>query len=160
MIGLRVSAVLAVFLAIGCTGRGSSTGHGMTSRAVTLEGEIIDPQCYFTHGGGQGLAHRPCALFCARGGQNMAFLNRAGSRVYPIIAAKHGADPNDGLLGYVGYPVVIEGTWFGSKDQRVLRIDAVKRLDGGAPVAPESVLVDPIPHTGADSSARDTTRRP
>lgn len=118
------------------------------AHAVTLEGEIVDPQCYYTHGG-RGLGHRSCALYCARGGQDMAFLNRAGDRLYPIIAARHGADPNEGLLAYVGYPVIVEGAWFGKDASRVLRVDRVRRLDGVQPSAPESVSVDPLPHPGA-----------
>jgi hypothetical protein len=108
----------------------SPTGCGASrsARAVTLEGEIIDPLCYFTHGG-QGLTHRDCALMCARGGQGLAFLNRAGGRVYPIIADRHGANPNDSLYAVVGYPVVVTGMLYEVKGQRALQVAHAKRLD-------------------------------
>jgi hypothetical protein len=103
------------------------------ARAVTLEGEIIDPQCYFTHGG-QGLAHRDCALMCARGGQSLAFLNRAGGRVYPIIAGRHGANPNDSLYAVVGYPVLVRGTLYEVRGQQALLVSRAERITGaGAP---------------------------
>ena len=102
-------------------------GASHAARAVTLEGEIIDPQCYFTHGG-QGLAHRDCALMCARGGQGLAFLNRAGGRVYPIIAGRHGANPNDSLYAVVGYPVLVSGTLYEVHGQRALRVTHARRL--------------------------------
>jgi hypothetical protein len=102
-----------------------------SARAVTLEGEIIDPQCYFTHGG-QGLAHRDCALMCARGGQGLAFLNRAGGRVYPIIAGRHGANPNDSLYAVVGYPVLVRGTLYEVRGQRALLVAQAERLDAPA----------------------------
>lgn len=98
-------------------------------RQVTLEGEIIDPQCYFTHGG-RGLEHRTCALLCARGGQDLAFLNRAGGRVYPIIAGRHGANPNDSLYDVVGYPVLVRGTLYELRGQRVLLVQKAERLPG------------------------------
>lgn len=105
----------------------ASCGGGPGAQAVTLEGEIIDPQCYFTHGG-RGPAHRDCALLCARGGQGLAFLNRAGGRVYPIIADRHGANPNDSLYAVVGYPVLVRGTLYERQGQRALLIKNAERL--------------------------------
>ena len=102
-------------------------GASRASRAVTLEGEIIDPQCYFTHGG-VGLAHRDCALMCARGGQGLAFLNRVGGRVYPIIAGRHGENPNDSLYAGVGYPVLVRGTLYEVRGQQALRVVLAERL--------------------------------
>jgi len=106
-------------------------GAPRASRAVTLEGEIIDPQCYFTHGG-QGLSHRDCALLCARGGQTLAFLNRAGGRVYPIIAGRHGANPNDSLYAVVGYPVLVRGILYQVRGQQALRVEHAERLSAAA----------------------------
>ncbi len=114
--------LLALVLSSGC-------GASRSAREVTLEGEIIDPQCYFTHGG-QGPEHRDCALMCARGGQGLAFLNRAGGRVYPIIADRHGANPNDSLYAVVGYPVVVIGTLYEVRGQRALRVAGARRLGG------------------------------
>ena len=134
-------------------GCGSPHADG-SAHPVTMEGEIIDPQCYYTHGG-RGLAHRSCAIYCARGGQDLAFLNRAGERLYPLIAAHHGADPNAAVLRYVGYPVVVQGAWFEKRGQRVLRVDVVHRLDGGpTPADPDTTRQDPIPHP--DSTALAT----
>jgi hypothetical protein len=102
----------------------ASSPHG-----VTFEGEIIDPQCYFTHGG-SGPAHRDCAVMCARGGQSLAFLNRANRRVYPIIAGRHGANPNDSLYAVVGYPVIVRGTLFERGGQSALLVDRAERIPG------------------------------
>jgi hypothetical protein len=97
-------------------------------RKVTMEGEIVDPQCLFTHEG-RGTAHRSCALMCARGGQDLAFMNRVGERVLPIIADRHGRNPNAGLYAVVGYPVLVQGTIYARGKDRVLRVDRVERLD-------------------------------
>jgi len=114
--------VLALVPAVGC-------GPLRAAHPVTLEGEIIDPQCYFTHGG-RGLAHRECALMCARGGQSLAFLNRASGRVYPIIAAAHGADPNDSLYAVVGYAVLVRGTLYEVRGQHALLVAHAAPLPG------------------------------
>ena len=124
--GQALALLLALGALVGCG------GGGRVARAVTLEGEIIDPQCYFTHGG-QGLAHRECALMCARGGQGLAFLNRAGGRVYPIIADRHGGNPNDSLYAVVGYPVVVRGTLYQVGGQRALLIRRAQALPVATP---------------------------
>jgi hypothetical protein len=148
------AAAMAAISAIGC---GRNAGTLAVGRAVHLEGEVVDPQCYFMHDG-HGLAHRSCALYCARGGQDLAFLERTSGRVYPIVAARHGADPNDGLLGYVGYPVSVNAVLYQRDQQQVLVVERLSRLDGGAPAAVDSVAVDPAPHDGAPRSAPDTAR--
>ena len=66
------------------------------------------------------------------GDKDLAFLNRAGGRVYPIIAARHGENPNDSLYAVVGYPVVVVGALYEKGGQKVLRVDGVKRLDRGS----------------------------
>jgi len=124
-----VAALALALLGAACAGGGGAR----SARAVTLEGEIIDPQCYFTHGG-QGLSHRDCALMCARGGQSLAFLNRAGGRVYPIIAGRHGANPNDSLYAVVGYPVLVRGTLYEVRGQQALLVAHAERIAGaGSP---------------------------
>jgi hypothetical protein len=116
---------LAAALALPFTLSGCASPAG--ARTVTMEGEIIDPQCWFTHGG-SGPGHRDCALMCARGGQSLAFLNRAGQRVYPIIAATHGANPNDSLYAVVGYPVIVHGTLFARGGQQALVVSRAERI--------------------------------
>ena len=120
------SLALAILLTAGCGAQRAVP----VARSVTVEGEIIDPQCFFTHGG-RGPGHRAGALLCARGGQDLAFLNRAGGRVYPIIAARHGQNPNDSLDAVVGYPVVVVGALYETGGLRALRVDGIKRLDTG-----------------------------
>ncbi len=99
----------------------------MDSRSVSLTGEIIDPQCYFTHDG-HGLEHRSCATRCAKGGQDLAFLDVATGDIHPLIAVGHGEDPNRGLIEHIGQAVTIEGVLFSRAHNRYLLIQSV----GGA----------------------------
>lgn len=91
---------------------------------VTMSGEIIDPQCYFTHDS-RGMAHASCAAMCAKGGQGLAFLDEASAVVYPVIAKGHGANQNDGLLSYLGKPVQVKGRVFRKAGSAVLLIQSV-----------------------------------
>jgi len=134
---------LLLLAASGC----GSRRHEPAGKAVTLEGEIVDPQCWFTHGA-RGLEHRSCAVFCAQGGQDLAFMNRGDEAVYQVIAARHGQNPNDSLIAYVGYPVVVQGAFFGAGERRVLRVDGIRRVDGlpPDPPIPFPAEMDPMPH--------------
>ena len=94
------------------------------SGAVTLNGEIIDPQCYFTHDS-RGPSHAKCAAMCAKGGQTLAFLDDATGTVYPLIAGTHGGNPNDGMLPHLGKSVQVKGVVYHKASNSVLLIQSV-----------------------------------
>ena len=91
---------------------------------VTVIGEIVDPQCWFTHDG-QGAKHRSCAQMCARGGQDLAILDSATGRLYPILGAGHGVDPNKNLLDHVAVPVRVKGTVYTRGPNQAIVIQSV-----------------------------------
>ncbi len=98
--------------------------QSMDSRSVTLTGELIDPQCYFTHDG-RGIDHVSCATLCAKGGQDLAFLDAATGDIHPLIAVGHGEDPNRDLLPHIGHAVTIEGVLFARDHNHYLLIQHV-----------------------------------
>ena len=92
--------------------------------SVTMSGEIIDPQCYYTHDS-RGMAHASCAAMCAKGGQGLSFLDDASGVVYPLIAKAHGASQNAGLLPHLGKPVQVKGVVYRKTSTAVLLIHSV-----------------------------------
>ena len=130
----EVQAALTAFTGVASGARVQGLEAALESRSVTLRGEIIDPQCYFTHDG-RGADHASCALFCARGGQDLAFLDESDGRVYPLIATTHGMDPNHGLYPHVGRSVQMEGVLFRRGATAFLLI---QRVDGREVVAKEA----------------------
>lgn len=78
---------------------------------VTLTGELIDTQCWFTHNG-EGKGHAACAVKCAKGGQDLAFLDTRTGEMHSLIASGHGKNPNEGLYDHVGVPVQVRGTLY------------------------------------------------
>lgn len=92
---------------------------------VSLTGELIDPQCWFTHNG-EGEKHAECAVRCARGGQDLAFLDSRTGEVHTMIAVGHGKNPNDGLYEHVGVPVLVRGTLYKRGTSSGLLLEAVE----------------------------------
>lgn len=92
---------------------------------VSLTGELIDPQCWFTHNG-EGEKHAECAVRCARGGQDLAFLDSTTGEVHTLIAVGHGKNPNDGLYDHVGVPVRARGTLYKRGKSSGLLLEAVE----------------------------------
>ena len=78
---------------------------------VNLTGEVVDPQCWFTHNG-EGKDHASCAIKCAKGGQDLAFLDGKTGEIHTLIAKGHGSDPNEGFYEHVGVPVRVRGTLY------------------------------------------------
>jgi hypothetical protein len=93
---------------------------------IRLSGEIIDPQCWFTHHG-QGEDHVECAVNCARGGQDLAFLDTQSGELYTLLAPAHGKNPNVGLYEHVGVPVRVRGTAYQRGNNRGLIVEAVEK---------------------------------
>ncbi len=96
-----------------------------TVTKVDLTGELIDPQCWFTHNG-EGRAHAKCAVTCAKGGQDLAFLDARTNEMHTLIAAGHGNNPNDGLYEHVGVPVRVRGTLYQRGTSSGLLVEAVE----------------------------------
>jgi len=96
-----------------------------SAQQVQLVGEIVDPQCWFTHDG-QGEAHRDCAVMCAEGGQGLALFETKTGRIYSIIANSHGANPNKGLIEHVAIPVKVTGTLFSRGSNQALLVQNVQ----------------------------------
>ena len=96
-------------------------------QSVTVRGELIDPQCWFTHAS-RGPEHASCARMCAKGGQDLAFLHEATGVVYPLVAAGHGKDPNEKWIEYVGKPVQVKGTIYRMGPNAVILLESVTAL--------------------------------
>jgi hypothetical protein len=96
-------------------------------KKVDLTGEIVDPQCWFTHNG-EGKDHAGCAVRCARGGQDLAFLDARSGELHTLIATGHGKNPNDGLYEKVGVPVRVRGTLYQRGTNSGLLLEGVQKI--------------------------------
>jgi hypothetical protein len=96
-------------------------------RAVrrTVEGNLIDLNCYVEHGGfGEG--HRRCARTCAQKGMPVGLIDGQG-RIYLISSRGHlpPAEINRPLLDLLETTVVVTGEFFENQDVKVAVIHKV-----------------------------------
>ena len=103
--------------------------------AVELEGEVIDPKCYFgVVKPGLGKPHRSCAIRCISGGipPMLAVKNENGESNYYVLLGKDGEPINKQILDYVADRVKISGKLEGIGDWLILKVDlesGIKRIE-------------------------------
>lgn len=125
--------VVAILLTLALCGPRFARAHGeeaVKPTAITAQGELIEPLCYFTHGS-VGTDHISCATFCAKGGQNVAFLDKRTKHVYQLIAKDHGQNPTTPLLAFLGKPVTVSGQVYSQDGNSVLRIEHIQLVGRG-----------------------------
>jgi hypothetical protein len=112
------------------SGARTAGGEAITAkvRTVTMQGEIVDPQCWIQHDG-RGQAHAGCALACAKAGQTLAFLDDRTGTLYQLLAENHSSNPNEKWYGLVGKPVIVKGDVMarGGMNAIILRTAVVDR---------------------------------
>jgi hypothetical protein len=97
-----------------------SLGH------AKLEGEIIDPKCFFgVMKPGEGKVHRSCAVRCISGGIPPVFRvrNAAGESQYLLLTGVSGQPIHEAVLPFVGKPVSVEGEVARLDDWLILKTD-------------------------------------
>lgn len=103
---------------------------------VELEGEILDPKCYFgVMKPGHGKPHRDCAIRCIEGGISPVFCvhNEKGETGYYLLVGSNGERINDRISDHVAEPVKIKARAVQYDDWIVLYLDKdeqIKRTGG------------------------------
>jgi hypothetical protein len=96
--------------------------------AVRLEGEIIDPKCYFgVMKPGEGKPHRSCAIRCISGGipPMLAVRNASGESNYYVLLGENGEAINQQVLEFVAEPVSVSGKLESLEDCLILKVNPV-----------------------------------
>ena len=103
---------------------------------VEIQGEIIDPKCYFgVMKPGHGKPHRDCAIRCIEGGMDPVFYvrNDKGEANYYLILGSQGQKINDQLKDYIADPVSLSAKAVQVDDWIVLYIkgkESIRRTGG------------------------------
>ena len=93
---------------------------------MTLQGEIIDPKCYFgVMKPGKGKIHRSCAVRCISGGipPVLATTDRNNISQYYLLTDLKGRSINQDILPFIGKPSELTGTVEKMDDWYVLKIN-------------------------------------
>ena len=107
-------------------GRGALPGLKIVAQNMELQGEIIDPKCYFgVMKPGKGKIHRSCAVRCISGGipPVLATTDDNNLAEYYLLTDAKGQPINERVLPFVGKPSLITGTVVQMEDWYQLRID-------------------------------------
>lgn len=98
---------------------------------VELEGEILDPKCYFgVMKPGHGKPHRDCAIRCIEGGITPVFSvrNEKGEAGYYLLVGSDGGRINNMIGGHVAEPVKIKARAVQYDDWIVLYMDKDEKI--------------------------------
>ncbi|MFS4456317.1 hypothetical protein [Maribacter sp. 2304DJ31-5] len=101
---------------------------------MKLEGEIIDPKCYFgVMKPGFGKIHRSCAALCISGGipPVLATNTQNGIEDYFLLTDLKGNPIHKDIIPYIGQPSIIKGEVYKLEDWYVMQIDVsqIEKLD-------------------------------
>ena len=94
---------------------------------ITLQGEIVDPKCYFgVMKPGKGKIHRSCAVRCISGGIPPIFATTDANNIakYFLLTDLEGHPINDQILSHVGKPADITGMVEKMGDWYLFKVDS------------------------------------
>ncbi len=88
-----------------------STIQAKNSIDTIINGEIIDPKCYFgAMNPGQGKPHLSCAVRCISGGiMPVLKYEKNGVEHYAILLSNNGEAINKEVIKFIGIPIVVAG---------------------------------------------------
>ena len=93
---------------------------------MNLQGEIIDPKCYFgVMKPGKGKIHRSCAVRCISGGIPPVLATTDNNNIsqYYLLTDLNGNPINQAVLPFIGKPSEITGVVVKMEDWYLLKID-------------------------------------
>jgi hypothetical protein len=99
-------------------------------KQITVVGEVIESQCYITglNGPGKGIAHKECALKCAKGGIPLSILEDKTGKLYLAGQSKKAmAGANDLLIPFIAEKVKVTGRVFEKGGIKMLLISKVSK---------------------------------
>lgn len=103
---------------------------------MTLQGEIIDPKCYFgVMKPGKGKIHRSCAVRCISGGipPVLATTDNNNMSQYYLLTDLNGNPINKAVLPFIGKPSEIRGIVEKMEDWYLLKVDISNIAINGKP---------------------------
>jgi len=92
---------------------------------VKLEGEILDPKCWFgVMKPAEGKVHKSCAIRCISGGiPPVLRVEKSAGNIYYVLKGVNGEDINKQVLEFVGEDILIDGASYSEHGWQVLNVD-------------------------------------
>ena len=99
-------------------------------KQITVIGEVVESQCYITglNGPGKGIAHKECALKCAKGGIPLSILEDKTGKLYLAGQSKKAmAGANELLIPFIAEKVKVTGRVYEKGGIKMLLISKVSK---------------------------------
>jgi hypothetical protein len=96
-------------------------------REVTLEGEVVDFECYLRDGS-RGERHKSCALACRKNGGSLAIVEDRTGDLYPVAGNTAASDPGAAVAEHIGTRVAVRGQLYERAGGRILVVERAERL--------------------------------
>jgi hypothetical protein len=99
-------------------------------KQITVVGEVVESQCYITglNGPGKGIAHKECALKCAKGGIPLSILEDKTGKLFLAGQSKKAmAGANELLIPFIAEKVKVTGRVFEKGGMKMLLISKVSK---------------------------------
>ncbi len=118
---------------VSVSGKGEKTGSSVLG-ALTVEGEIIDPKCYFgVMKPGYGKIHRSCAALCISGGIPPVLVSKDENNIedYFLLTDLKGNAIHKDIVPYIGQPSRLKGKVERLGGWKIMRVDVsqIVKLD-------------------------------
>lgn len=128
LLRLAKCLVLCLVLASGATAAERQRPLPVSpSREVTLEGEVVDFECYLRDGS-RGERHRSCALTCRKNGGSLAIVEDRTGDLYPVAGNTAASDPGAAVAEFIGTRVAVRGQLYERAGARILVVEHAERL--------------------------------
>lgn len=99
-----------------------------TPKAVALQGEIIDPKCWFgAMKPGEGKVHKSCAIRCISGGiPPVLRVKKNSGNIYYLLEGEGNENIHETFLEFVAEPITLQGEVYYQNGWNVVRTSAKK----------------------------------
>jgi len=115
---------LALVLAASVIAYAHEKNHSKAGQSVTVQGEVLDSACYFTHEA-RGKGHEECATKCIQKGIPMALIDSKGE-LYLLNEDHEKTEPYNQLKNMAAKNVTVTGNLVQKQGWKVLFVQSVK----------------------------------
>src|SRR3990172_10688189 len=116
--------VVALVFALGVSAYAHEQHHSKGGKPVTVQGEVLDSACYFTHEA-RGQGHEECATKCIQKGIPMALIDSKGE-LYLQNEDHEKTEPYNQLNNMAAKNVTVTGNLVQKQGWKVLFVQSVK----------------------------------
>lgn len=129
---MKKSLIVALMILITS---GFALAQQKKGKGIVITGEVVETQCYVSglSGPGKGLAHKECALKCAKRGIPLSILEDKTGTLYLAGQSKKAmTGANEMLIPFIAEKVKVAGRLFEKGGMKLLLVSKIEKVEEGA----------------------------